>query len=111
MDVLFIAAVAELTLLSLLALILKSKYKIFFVIFIGVVTSWYIGILRVEMFNDIATQELEKGLREGYPSNGASSVFSLYLGWVPGLVYSLLVFGISMVLQVFIINRNKNENT
>ena len=111
MDVLFITAVAELTLLSLLALMLKSKVKIILILLIGVAISWYIGILRVEMFNEAAAQEFEKGLKESYPSDGASNVFSLTLGWTPGLVYSLLVFGIGKLLQIRIVKKNKNENT
>lgn len=109
MDGLFIVAVAELTLFSLLALYLKSKIKVILVLLIGVAISWYIGIVRVEMFNDIAFREYQDGLRELFPSDGASNVFSLYLGWVPGLIYSGLAFGIGKVLlKIFRLKQSEN---
>lgn len=111
MDALYITAIAELTFLSLLALLLTSKAKITLVLLIGVAISWYIGVLRIEIFNETAAQEIEKGLRESHPSDGASIVFSFYLGWVPGMVYSLLVFGVGKVLHYFIVNKIQNENT
>ena len=88
MDALFIVAVVELTLFSLLALYLKSRIKIISVLLVGVIISWYIGEARVEMFNEFAFRQYQENLRKQLPSDGASNVFSLCLGWVPGLVYS-----------------------
>ena len=110
MDGLFIVAVLELTLFTLLALYLKSKIKIILVLFIGVAISWYIGVVRVEMFNNIAFREYQEGLRVQFPSDGTSNVFSLYFGWVPGLVYSSLVYGIGKVFLLKLRSK-KSDNT
>jgi hypothetical protein len=110
MDGLFIAAVAELTLVSLVALYFKSKIKIILVLLIGVAISWYIGVVRVEMFSEIALREYNEGLREQLPSDGGPKVFSYYLGWVPGLIYSGVVYGVgTLLLKLY--RSNQNENT
>lgn len=101
MDELFILAIVELTLFSLLALSVKSKTKILLILSTGIIISWYIGMVRVELFNELALQEYQDGIRDKLPSDGASNVSSLYLGWLPGLIYSGVVYGAGCGLQKY----------
>ena len=102
MDALFLIAVVELTFFSLLALCFHSKVKVLGILVIGIVISWCIGVYRAEIFTELAVQEFHKGVRENYPSDGASNVFSLYFGWAPGLLYSSLLFGTGKIIQILI---------
>jgi uncharacterized membrane protein len=61
--------------------------------------SWCNGVIRVEAFNMLAAQEYESGVRGAYLSDGASNVFALYLGWISGLVYSILIFSVGKIVR------------
>ena len=110
MDLLFIFSMFQLTFFSLLALYFKSKPKIIISLLIGIIISWYIGIYRVEIFNDIAWNNLKDGIGENAPSDGASRVFSLYFGWIPGLLYSCALF-LSVKIITFLVLRKSGKIT
>ena len=82
--------------------VLQNK-KLFLVLLvaISVLIGWYVQVIRVEFYNELAWEEFTQGTRAFEPSDGASASFALMFGWFPSLVLSLMIIGIQKIFSHF----------
>ena len=77
--------------------------KIFLVFFVAmsVLVGWYIQVIRVEFYNELAWEKFTQGTRASEPSDGASASFALLLGWIPSLALSTVIIGVQKLYKFF----------
>ncbi len=75
--------------------------KIFLVFFVAmsVLVGWYIQVIRVEFYNELAWEKFTQGTRASEPSDGASASFALLLGWIPSLALSTVIIGVQKLYK------------
>ncbi|MCG7937611.1 MAG: hypothetical protein N0C88_01975 [Candidatus Thiodiazotropha lotti] len=74
----------------------------------SVLVGWYIQVIRVEFYNELAWQELTVGTRMLEPADGASSSFALMFGWIPSLVLSFFIIGAQKLKERYAPKIHKN---
>ena len=72
----------------------------------SVLIGWYIQVIRVEFYNQLAWQEFAEGTRTHDPADGASNSFALMFGWMPSLTLSFIIIGAHKLIK-----RHVPENT
>lgn len=90
---------------------IKRKYIKVIIVFLIVMVSWYIQFLRKQYFNKLAWEEFSSGLRANEPMDGASNAIIALFGWLPGVLYLLLVWGCYMLFYWLYKKYRQKKNT
>lgn len=93
MDSYLLIIIAVSVIMTAIGVFQNKKMLLIFLVTTSVLMGWYIQVLRVEFYNDLAWQEFAKGARTIGPSDGASNSLVLMFGWIPSLALSLLIIG------------------
>ena len=77
--------------------------KIFLILLVAmsVLVGWYIQVIRVDFYNELAWEKFTQGTRASEPSDGASASFALLFGWIPSLVLSAVIIGVRKLYKFF----------
>lgn len=85
--------------MTAIGLLQNKKLFLILLIAISVLIGWYIQVIRVDFYNELAWQEFTQGTSVFEPSDGASGVFALMFGWFPSLLLSLIIIGIQNLFK------------
>ena len=96
MDGLLTFGLAVATASVIAAALSKNNWALLWAVVGSALLGWYVSVKRVEHYNALAWAEFEHGTRALEPADGASSVFVGLVGWIPWLLYCLLVFAVTI---------------
>ena len=88
--------------MTVIGIFQKKKYLLIILVTISVLIGWYIQVIRVELYSELAWQEFAEGIRTREPSDGASNTFALMFGWLPSITLSFIIIGAHKLIKKYV---------
>ncbi len=101
MDKYLLTILAVSMVMTAIGIFQNKKLFLVLLVAISVLIGWYIQVIRVEFYNELAWEKFTQGTRTSEPSDGASASFALMFGWIPSLVLSAVIIGIQKLFKYF----------
>ena len=80
----------------------QKKSLLIALVTISMLIGWYIQVIRVEFYSELAWQEFAEGSRAHEPSDGASNSFALMFGWMPSFALSFILIGAHKLIKRYV---------
>ena len=102
MDSYLLTIIALSIIMTVIGICQNRRFLLIILVTTSVLIGWYIQVIRVEFYNELAWQEFAEETRTHEPADGASSVFALVFGWMLSLALSFIIIGAHKLIKRYV---------
>jgi hypothetical protein len=99
MDSYLLTIIALSIIMTVIGIFQNRRLLLIILVTTSVLIGWYIQVIRVEFYSELAWREFAEGTRTHEPADGASSSFALMFGWMPSLALSFIIIGAHKLMK------------